>query len=71
MTFYVNEKTFPLRSQILFPEVRAPCNVKKYICLPHRVPHRTPNEIDYGKIFVETNSRTTVSTSRTSLTWRH
>ena len=38
---------------------------------PYRVPCRAPNKIDYGKINVETNSCTPVSTRTTSLTWRH
>ena len=38
---------------------------------PHHIPHCAPNEIDYGKINVEANSRTAVSTKITSLTWRH
>ena len=41
------------------------------MCLPHRVPLPATNESDYGKINVETNSRTVVSTRTTSLTWRH
>ena len=41
------------------------------MCSPHCVPHCVPNEIDYGKINVETNSGTAVSTRMTSLTWRH
>ena len=31
------------------------------MCSPHRVPHHVPNEIDYGKINVETNLGTAVS----------
>ena len=34
------------------------------LCSPHRVLRRIPNEIDYGKINVETNSGTVVSTKR-------
>ena len=33
----------------------APCVVRRYTCLPHRLPPCLPNnEIDYGKINVET-----------------
>ena len=39
-----------------------PCNVKRYTCSIHRVPHRSPNEVYYAKINVETNSDTAVST---------
>ena len=33
------------------------------MCSPHHVPHGVPNEIDYGKINVETSLGTAVSTS--------
>lgn len=49
----------------------APCNVRRYTCSIHRVPPRSPNEIYYAKINVETNWHTAVSTRATSLTWRH
>ena len=49
----------------------APCDVRRYTCFPQHVACRAPNEIDYGKINVELNSRTAVSTRTTSLTWRH
>ena len=45
----------------------APCDVRRYTCSPHCV----PNEIDYGKVNVETNSGAAVSTRTTSLIWRH
>ena len=37
----------------------------------HCVHCHIPTEIDYGKINVETNLGTAVSTRTTSLTWRH
>ena len=54
----------------------APCNFVLAVTLggtrlPHRVPCQASNEKDYGKINVETNSCTVVSTRRTSLTWRY
>ena len=56
----------------------APCNFVLLVtlggtcvCLIVYLPHCVPNETDYGKINVETNSGTAVSTRMTSLTWRH
>ena len=43
----------------------APCDVRRYTCLPHCVPCHVPNEIDYGNINFETNSGTAVSTRMT------
>ena len=45
----------------------APCDVRRYICSPHRLPCHVPNKKDYGKINVETNSGAAVSTRTTSL----
>ena len=39
--------------------------------LPQHILCHAPNEIDYGKVNVETNPHTAVSTRMTSLTWRH
>ena len=41
------------------------------MCLPHCVLHPVPDEIDYGKVNVETISGRAVFTKITSLTWRH
>ena len=46
-----------------------PCDVKRYTCSSQRIPRCVLNEIDYGKINVETGIA--VSTRMTSLTWRH
>ena len=46
------------------------CGIGQYMCLPHHVARHVSNEIDYGKVNVETNSNTAVSTRTTLLTWR-
>ena len=43
----------------------------RYTCLSHCVPCCVPNEIDYGKINVETNLGADVSRRTTSLIWRN
>ena len=40
-------------------------------CFPHCVSCHVPNEIDYGKINVETNPGTAVSTRTTKMPWRN
>ena len=58
------------RRMLCTSEICAPCDVRRYTCLPHCVPCCSQNETDYGKINVETNSCIAVSTRTTSLTWR-
>ena len=43
----------------------------RYTCSPYCVPRCVANEIDYGKVNVETNLGTAVFTRTASLTWRH